>query len=119
LLQCNQKPKLSKFDRAIEERSKIINHPFTFVENPISPEQYIYNNVFGWYVYNVWEPFQNQAPTSLYNDISNKPQDWSNTLTDSISLSDEKAQDKLKEIQKAYKLVGSSSFVQGVFDSPK
>ena len=38
-LQCNQKPKLSKIDKAIEERLKIINYPFTFVDNPILPNQ--------------------------------------------------------------------------------
>lgn len=39
LLQCNQKPKLSKIDKAMEERLKIINYPFTFVDNPKNPEE--------------------------------------------------------------------------------
>ena len=39
LLQCNQKPKLNKVDKAIEERLKIIHYPFTFVDNPTHPEE--------------------------------------------------------------------------------
>ena len=39
LLQCNQKPKLSKIDKAMEERLKIIHYPFTFVDNPTNPEE--------------------------------------------------------------------------------
>ena len=85
----------------------------------MNPRQYIYNNNFGWYVYNkynVLESFKKEAPPSLLNDISNKLQEWLNTLKDSISLNDEKAQDKFKEIKKAYKLVGSSNFGKGVID---
>ena len=44
LLQCNQKPKLNKIDKAIEERLKIINYPFTFVDNPTQPEERIKDN---------------------------------------------------------------------------
>jgi len=43
-LQCNQKPKLNKVDRAIEERLKIINYPFTFVDNPSLPNERKKNN---------------------------------------------------------------------------
>ena len=39
LLQCNQKPKLNKVDKAIEERLKIIHYPFTFVDSPTHPEE--------------------------------------------------------------------------------
>ncbi len=41
---CNQKPKLNKIDTAIEERLKIINYPFTFVNNPTHPEEKIKDN---------------------------------------------------------------------------
>ena len=44
LLQCNQKPKLNKIDKAIEERLKIIHYPFTFVDNPQQPEERIKDN---------------------------------------------------------------------------
>lgn len=44
LLQCNQKPKLNKIDKAIEERLKIIHYPFTFVDNPTHPEERIKDN---------------------------------------------------------------------------
>ena len=45
-LQCNQKPKLNKVDKAIEERLKIINYPFTFVDNPkLSNERKKDNNL--------------------------------------------------------------------------
>lgn len=33
-LQCNQKPELGKLDNAIKERLKIIDYPFTFVDEP-------------------------------------------------------------------------------------
>jgi len=84
--------------------SKVINNKdLAELYYNMNPEQYIYNKNFGWFVYNqynVLESFKNDAPTSLLNDISNKLQDWLNTLKDSISLSDEKAQDKFKEIKK-------------------
>jgi putative DNA primase/helicase len=44
LLQCNQKPKLNKIDKAIEERLKIIHYPFTFVDNPTHQEERIKDN---------------------------------------------------------------------------
>lgn len=34
VLQCNKKPAIDKIDRAIEERLKVIDYPFTFVDNP-------------------------------------------------------------------------------------
>ena len=33
-LQCNQKPELGKLDNGIKERLKIIDYPFTFVDEP-------------------------------------------------------------------------------------
>jgi P4 family phage/plasmid primase-like protien len=36
ILQCNKKPDIDKLDVAISQRLKVINYPFTFVENPIS-----------------------------------------------------------------------------------
>lgn len=33
-LQCNQKPELGKLDNAMKERLKIIDYPFTFVDEP-------------------------------------------------------------------------------------
>jgi hypothetical protein len=34
VLQCNQKPELGKIDNGIKERLKIVEYPFTFVDNP-------------------------------------------------------------------------------------
>jgi len=39
LLQCNQKPKLNKIDKAIEERLKIVHYPIKFVDSPTHPEE--------------------------------------------------------------------------------
>jgi len=44
ILQCNQKPRLNKVDKAIEERLKIINYPFTFVDFPFRSDQRKKNN---------------------------------------------------------------------------
>ena len=39
LLLCNDKPRLNKVDAAIEERLKIIEYPFKFVDNPKLPNE--------------------------------------------------------------------------------
>lgn len=40
---CNEKPKLSKCDMAIEKRMKVINYPFTFTDKPINETQKLLN----------------------------------------------------------------------------
>ena len=85
----------------------------------MNTDQYIYNNISGWYAYNkhnVLEHFKKDSPPSLLNDISTKLQGWLESLKSCISLSDEKAQEKFKVIKAAYKIVGSSSFIKGVID---
>ena len=38
-MQCNKKPKIDKIDNAIKGRFKIINFPFSFVDNPEKPNE--------------------------------------------------------------------------------
>ncbi len=38
-LLCNVKPELSKPEKAIQERIKVLNYPFVFVDNPTAENE--------------------------------------------------------------------------------
>ncbi len=43
-MQCNKKPKIDNIDNAIKNRFKIINFPFSFVDEPTNPNEKLINN---------------------------------------------------------------------------
>ena len=63
----------------------------------MNPDQFLFNNKLGWYVYNEFNiliEYGRDPPSILLNDVATKIHDWLNNLKNSIDLADKKAKEK-------------------------